>query len=96
MRGKTIEATQIFTNLAVAPFRSYYSLKSYILLKGQSDSLHHIKEMLSDSKNPLRFYADSMGPLMDQFESLFLIREILGEDVALNELSEKKYSPPHF
>jgi len=93
MRGETIESTQILTNLAVDPFRSYYSLKSYIRLEGQSDSLHHIKEMLSDSKNPLRFYTASMGPLMDQFEELFLIREILGEDVALNELSEKKYSP---
>ena len=93
LRGDTIESMQILTNLAIDPFRSYYTLKSYNLLAGQSDSLRHIKEMLSDSKNPLRFYVDSMGPLMDQFEQLFLIREILGEDVALNELSEKKYSP---
>ena len=93
MIGKTTESTQIFIELATDPFRSYYSLKSYTLVEGQTDSLNHIKEMLSDSKNPLRFYAEFMGPLMDQFEDLFLIREILGEDVALNELSGKKYSP---
>jgi TolA-binding protein len=91
--GKTKESAQILMELAGDPFTSYYSLKSYTLLEGLSDSLHHIRVMLGDSKNPLRFYADSMEPLMDQFEQLFLIREILGEDVALNELSEKKYFP---
>jgi outer membrane protein assembly factor BamD (BamD/ComL family) len=93
MRGNTTTSLDILTDLAADPFKSYYSLKSFMLLESQSDSLHYVKEMLADSKNPLRFYANSMAPLMNQFEDLFLIREILGEDVALRELSEKKYSP---
>jgi TolA-binding protein len=92
-RGKTEESTEILIDLAGDVFKSYYTLKSFTLIEAQTDSLYHIKEMLADSKNPLRFYADSMEPLMDQFEELFLIREILGEDVALNELSGKKYFP---
>ncbi len=93
MRGKTKESSEILTDLAGDLFKSYYSLKSYTLLEDQTKSLSHIKEMLADSKNPLRFYTDSMEPVMDRFEKLFLIREVLGEDVALTELSEKKYSP---
>jgi len=93
MRGKTEESSNILTDLASEVFKSYYTLKSYALLEDKTNSLHHIKEMLADSKNPLRFYTDSMEPLMDRFEDLFLIRELLGEDVALTELSEKKYYP---
>ena len=93
MQGDTTESSGILAELATDPFKSYYSLKSYVLLKSQSDSIDHIEEMLADSKNPLRFYTDTIEPLMDQFEELFLIRELLGDDIALNELSGKKYTP---
>jgi soluble lytic murein transglycosylase len=93
MRGKTKESYDILAELAGDVFTSYYTLKSYILMENQVDSLSRIKEMLADTKNPLRFHTDSMEDVMNRFEDLFLIREILGDDVALAELSEKKYTP---
>jgi TolA-binding protein len=93
MRGKTDESSAILSDLAGDVFKSYYTLKSFILMENQIDSLSHIKEMLADTKNPLRFYTDSMEGVMNRFEDLFLVREILGDDVALAELSEKKYNP---
>ena len=93
MRGKTEESIEIVSELAGDVFKSYYTLKCYIQYESQIDSLAHIKEMLSDTKNPLRFYTDSIEGVIKKFEDLFLIREILGGDVALTELSEKKYYP---
>jgi soluble lytic murein transglycosylase-like protein/TolA-binding protein len=93
MRGNTQKSNEILSELASNVFASYYTLKSFTLMEDQVDSLAHIKEMLSDTKNPLRFYTDSMEGVMIRFEDLFLIREILGHDIALAELSEKKYNP---
>jgi TolA-binding protein len=93
MRGDTDKSKDLLSELAGDAFKSYYTLKSYINLESQIDTLFHIKEMLSDTKNPLRFYKDSIEDVIIRFEELFLIREILGEDVALAELSEKKYYP---
>jgi soluble lytic murein transglycosylase len=93
MQGKSTESSQILTELAGNVFDSYYTLKSYMLMESKTDSLAHIREMLADTKNPLRFYTDSMEDVMNQFENLFIIREILGDDIALTELSEKKYNP---
>jgi len=93
MRGNTKESSAILSDLASDVFKSYYTLKSFILMENQINSLSHIKERLADTKNPLRFYTDTMEGVMNRFEDLFLIREILGDDVALAELSEKKYNP---
>jgi soluble lytic murein transglycosylase len=93
MRGKTDQSLEILADLAGDVFKSYYTLKSFILMEDQIDSLSYIKDMLADNKNPLRFYTDSMEDAMNRFEDLFLIRELLGDDIALAELGEKKYNP---
>lgn len=93
MQGMAEKSEKILIALGAQLFDSYYSLKSYRLYESQIDMLYQIKEKLADTKNPLRFYTDSMAPLMEKFEELFLIRELMGEDIALRELSEKKYYP---
>ena len=93
LNNRPDQSKELYRRLATDLFKSYYSLKSYILFENEIDSLHNFQEQLADTKNPLRFYTDTMAPLMDQFEPLFLIRELLGEDMALQELSEQKYYP---
>lgn len=91
--GNLQKSKELYQSLASDLFKSYYTLKSYMLYEDEINSLHNFQERLADTKNPLRFYTDTMAPLMERFEKLFLIRELLGEDVALQELSEKKYYP---
>jgi soluble lytic murein transglycosylase len=93
LQGKDNTASQIYLTIGQDLFSSYYNLKSYMMYEQEIDSLLDIRNRLADDKNPLRYYTTSIAPLMEKFKVLFLLREILGEDIALQELSEKKYYP---
>jgi len=91
--GSDDVANSIYIDLANETFESYYTLKSYMLYKEHMDTVINVKERLARSENPLKEYTASMGGLMEKFEKLFIIREILGEDMTFAELAEKKYYP---
>jgi soluble lytic murein transglycosylase len=92
-QGKIKDSERLLKSLGRDLFKNYYALKSYMLYKQPLDSLYHIKERLADRKNPLRYYKESIATLIERFEDLFLLQELLGEDIALRELSENKYYP---
>jgi soluble lytic murein transglycosylase-like protein len=57
------------------------------------DTLLQIGEHLTTPNNPLRFHKNLIAPLMEKFEELFLLRELLGDDMAMLELARNKYYP---
>lgn len=91
--GDEERAENIYFELGSEPLDGYYNLKSYILYQADLDSVYQIKSRLADHKNPLRFHTRELAAIISRFEDLFLIRELLGDELAMQELSEKKYYP---
>ena len=91
--GKNRDAEQIYRTLGSEPLAGYYNIKSYMMYQADLDSVYQIKNRLADPKNPLRFHIRELASTLNQFEDLFLIRELLGDDIAMQELSENKYYP---
>jgi TolA-binding protein len=91
--GMSDDAESIYITLGRDIFSSYYTLKSYMLYKEHIDTLMQVEIRLAQVENPLRKYTNHIAELMEKFQRLFLIREILGDDLAFKELSEKRYIP---
>ena len=85
------DAFKLYTELANNIFDSYYSTRSFMLYKQHFDSLFQVGQRLSNSENPLREFSESFATLVNDFKKLFLIRELLGDDLALLELSGRKF-----
>jgi len=91
--GEEKRAEDIYFELGSEPLDGYYNLKSYMMYQAALDSIYQIKSRLADHKNPLRFHTHELVAIINQFEDLFLIRELLGDELAMQELSGKKYYP---
>jgi len=91
--GREEVSRQLFIDLGTELFESYYTLKSYMRFKSTIDTMLQIENRLSTPNNPLRFHTNLMAPLMERFEDLFLIKELLGDDLAMMELARNKHYP---
>ena len=93
IQGTSEKSEQLYRELAEDLFISYYTLKSYMMYKNQIDSVNRISDQLGSEINPLRFSIAEMNQMIEKFSDLFLIRELLGYDIALQELAGSKYYP---
>lgn len=92
-QGRRKEADSLFMELGKGLFDSYYAVKSYYLYQEQVDSLMNLQENLASTDNPLKAYSESINLWLEDFEKVFMIREVLGDDFALQEISENYHQP---
>ncbi len=93
MSGREDVARELFIDLGTELFESYYTMKSYMRFKTTIDTMLQIENRLRVQYNPLRFHTNLMATLMERFEELFLIKDLLGDDFAMLELAQNKYYP---
>jgi soluble lytic murein transglycosylase len=91
--GRQRSADSLFIGLGKELFDSYYAAKSYTMYHSLIDSLLDLPEKLAAANNPLKPYVESIGLWLADFEDVFAIREILGDDFALQEISENYHQP---
>ncbi len=91
-QGDTLTARRLRTDLARKLWDDYYTMKSYLLDKNYIDDELQIRERFNNSASSLSFYAIGFANLIDEFETVFLIRDLLGEDYGLLALKDIKLS----
>jgi soluble lytic murein transglycosylase-like protein len=91
--GKQNQADSLFINLGKELFNSYYAVKCYSEYRKDIDSLIKLPQRLAFPDNPLKTYSESINLWLQDFERVFIIREVLGDDFALQEISENYHQP---
>ena len=92
LQGDTLTARRLRTALARNLWDDYYTMKSYLLEKNYIDDMLQIRQSFNNSTNSLSFYAVGFANLIDEFETAFLIRDLLGEEYGLLALKDIKLS----
>lgn len=90
--GDTITARRLQLDLAQELWDDYYTMKSYLLNKAHIDSSWEMIREFKNSPNPLTYYANGLTNLLDQFETAFQVRDLLGEKYAFLILSNIKHA----
>ena len=92
-RGWQDQADTLFITLGKNLFDSYYAVKSYFMYRKVIDPLLDLPQKLSSTSNPIKSYAESINLWLSEFEKVFIIREVLGDNFALQEISENYHQP---
>ncbi len=90
--GDTITARRLQLDLAQELWDDYYTMKSYLLNKAHIDSSWEMIREFRNSPNPLTYYANGLANLLDQFETAFKVRDLLGKEYAFLTLSNITHS----
>jgi soluble lytic murein transglycosylase len=91
--GRQDQADSLFISLGKELFDSYYAVKSYFEYRPYIDPVLGLPHKLSTPVNPLKSYSESLNLWLKDFEKVFIIREVLGDDFALQEISENYHQP---
>jgi soluble lytic murein transglycosylase len=92
-RGWQDRADTLFIALGKELFDSYYAVRSYYMYRKDIDPLLDLPQKLTTTTNPIKSYAESINVWLEDFEKVFVIREVLGDDYALQEISENYHQP---
>ncbi len=87
--GFQYNARGLYSELAEDPFRDYYSIRSFLHVQDQADSILR----KSPSENPLQTNGASLVEMIPRFSRMFLVRDLLGEDTATLELQGSRHRP---
>ncbi len=90
--GDTLAARNLRLDLANNLWDDYYTMRSYLWVLKNTDSLILYSDAAYPGGNPLLYYGNGVGRLLTKIEQAFQLRLLLGERYGKAALSDIKFS----